>query len=1374
MKRVMFGAGIDAYVELPELTWAVDDVRQVARRLREGGFDVVTTFDGRRGDVVDALDRIGRPDDGLVVLWAGHGERSARGTLRLFTVENAASDGDMKLITVDELAECIAATQARQVLLVVDTCYSGGAAMDVSGVVAALKDRIETGERRWIGVLTASRKHEPAIDGLLAQKLVELLDYGPRNPRLRLRWSAFEQFLRGDDLADALFDEWTDPRHRPRFVTDGEAQPFLPNPLYREGASERIVEHLLWSARGGAQSEAGFWFTGRGEQLRTIVGWIAGAEPGLCLVTGPAGSGKSAVLGRVVSLADPAERDEIANATGLPPAGEDPGEGAVAAHVQVRGMTLEQLASALAGQLNTGGSHYREVLDTLSRRNPPPLIVIDGLDEAGAAVPEIAHEFLAPLARLARVLIATRSVPEPLEGLTIALDDAPVHDYVLDRLKGTGLDERRIADAIDGPFLLARIVTSQLIADPESAGDLPQTIDEAFIRDVGDDQRALGLLTALAYSYGQGFPEDVWAAVAGATRDDVLAVLAEYGRYITVSSLRGQAVYRLHQRIAETRRRDPAQAAPAVLASYERHLDRGLAAAAHPYLWGYVARHAADGGPPAIERLEALAQRDPALHTDAGFAWHGLGHAFAEAGDAVAALEPLERAVAVFARIDDAQHLADALNELGICLIEAGRWQAAVEPLEGALALRERLAEENPAFLGDLAASHNNLGGCYSDLGRHAEALEQTERAVAIREQLPGADPAGLAGSLINLAARYGESGRSGEAVAPAERAVAIRERLAAMDPEQRGSLARALVNLGIHLSAVASDDEALAASERAVAILEDQPASRDLANAYVNLGLQLSRIGRHRDALAPNAQAVAIYEQLVDANPGVRDSLAAALINLAARYNDVGRPQDALDVVTRAVALFEQLAVENPAFRLALAKALGNLGVYLAALGRPAEALAPANRSVGLLAEQPAARTDLARALSILANHLGAVGRHSEALTTAERAVPLYEDHPADLAAALHDLGVRYHEAGRTRDAIAPAQRAVAIRERLAAEQPGLRGHLARSLSALGGHYAELGQPEEAIGPTERAAVIFAELVGENPAYRGELAGALGNAAIVQAALGKPEAAVTAAELAAELYSHLAAENPVFRGPAAGALGNLAILRADDEDFARAVAAYEALAAENPAFLRDLARTLNNFDRDDAWTAAYARFAGDPYAGALLRTRRRDASLAELMTALELDAGDDPFLTADLHDALRAHRPAWEGDPPAWLTLDDALFDAAFAWLNADTMRESRARLDPRLLTDAGEAVLAEIALRHPGDERLEAHRNLLANARGHGVTAAYAPLLAEDAYRTWEALGDPAERRRFLEANLELMLSVEDPVMAARVTAAARGLRH
>src|SRR4051794_20037280 len=131
--RAMVGVGIDAYERLPELRWPVEEVQRIAGWFRDGGFDVVTALDARRSAIVDALLQAGTPAAGLVVLWAGHGERDERGGLRLYAVDNAVDDIDLKLVTVDHLAQAITATGARQILLIIDTCYSGGAAMDAAG-----------------------------------------------------------------------------------------------------------------------------------------------------------------------------------------------------------------------------------------------------------------------------------------------------------------------------------------------------------------------------------------------------------------------------------------------------------------------------------------------------------------------------------------------------------------------------------------------------------------------------------------------------------------------------------------------------------------------------------------------------------------------------------------------------------------------------------------------------------------------------------------------------------------------------------------------------------------------------------------------------------------------------------------------------------------------------------------------------------------------------------------------------------------------------------------------------------------------------------------------------------------------------------------
>lgn len=485
-------------------------------------------------------------------------------------------------------------------------------------VDAVQRKRIDR-EHRWVGIVASCQDYERAVDGALARKLLDLLEHGPADRVLRMRWSSYQAGLRGDDLIDALVKEWEQDRQVPKVLSLGDPWLIMPNPIFRPGAPEAVVEHLLWAARGASQGEAGIWFTGRSGPLRAIVAWLAARQPGLCVITGSAGCGKSAVAGRIVSLSNHDERSEIARAQGLPPAELDPGEGSVSAHLQARGMTLERCSELLAEAFGVIGAgpvpNHHDVLAWASSVSTPPVVVVDGLDEAGPEGFRIATELLAPLARYALVLVASREIPgvetQPsllasLGAAAVQIDldadpedtDRDVHEYVVARL--TGHDRSPISEMMDpelvarevvrltragdgageGPFLLARILTSQLIETPAdtSAADwekrLVTTVEEAFMRDLararplardGEElpQAGRGLLGALAYSYGSGFPaDDVWPAVASALsatgtvygRLDAFWALGEHGRYVTASSIAGQAVYRLHQRLADTLR----------------------------------------------------------------------------------------------------------------------------------------------------------------------------------------------------------------------------------------------------------------------------------------------------------------------------------------------------------------------------------------------------------------------------------------------------------------------------------------------------------------------------------------------------------------------------------------------------------------------------------------------------------------------------------------------------------------------------------------------------------------------------------------------------------------------------------------------------
>jgi tetratricopeptide (TPR) repeat protein len=61
-----------------------------------------------------------------------------------------------------------------------------------------------------------------------------------------------------------------------------------------------------------------------------------------------------------------------------------------------------------------------------------------------------------------------------------------------------------------------------------------------------------------------------------------------------------------------------------------------------------------------------------------------------------------------------------------------------------------------------------------------------------------------------------------------------------------------------------------------------------------------------------------------------------------------------------------------------------------------------------------------------------------------------------------LNNLGILYSEVGRRRDAVEPTERAVAIRETLAADNPAFLNDLAMSLNNLGACYSDVGTADE------------------------------------------------------------------------------------------------------------------------------------------------------------------------------------------------------------------------------------------------------------------------------------------------------------------------
>ena len=569
---------------------------------------------------VQAADRC--EDDLIVFYYCGHGEEQAS-QYYLATRDSRRDDLDNSALESGRLTNTLLkGLKAGQVLMILDACYAGEGAFAVCKralyLYGALGPR-ETSPSVYV-VATAKRKQEatPQAFALALEKVV----WDPRNAKtsefLQLDWvvAGINAVLRQDCP--------TQTAENLGLQSPGEWR-LLPNPAFdaraRDGEDLETVrrrkdfpEHWIYRARGGELASQAWYFTGREQALREIVAWLHEPDGGVCVVTGGAGTGKSAILGRLVTLAD----DETRKAMGdrlladVPP---DllPSEGTIDAPILVRGKTADDVVREMGGWLGVRAATAPELIDAVARLEKPLVVVGDALDEAKA--PGAIAEVLRNLAMVPHVKLLLGTRPDAPAGTTgrkvrrfgeavrlIDLDDrdaylgaSDIATYVCRRLvaendPGVVTPYRNkpelaaaVANAVakkaDGVFLVARIVSTSLIAagtpiDTASDGwvdRLPGDIGTAFETDLDrfDEERyrsftkarVKALLRPLAYGEGEGLPWDyLWAPIAGAlaggdtgfTNEDIEQLQEDAGAYIVRSSESGGSVYRLyHQALAE-------------------------------------------------------------------------------------------------------------------------------------------------------------------------------------------------------------------------------------------------------------------------------------------------------------------------------------------------------------------------------------------------------------------------------------------------------------------------------------------------------------------------------------------------------------------------------------------------------------------------------------------------------------------------------------------------------------------------------------------------------------------------------------------------------------------------------------------------------
>ncbi|RPF38069.1 hypothetical protein [Streptomyces sp. TLI_185] len=190
-------------------------------------------------------------------------------------------------------------------------------------------------------------------------------------------------------------------------------------------ADER--RHFVEKAAGGELGEQAWYFEGRETERYDVLSWLDTTREGLLVVTGPAGSGKSALLGHVLIHTRPELTEPLSRAghlSDLPPGTPRP-TGAFDLAVHLTGVSpqalLDRIASAVGESLpadNPFDSQVAWLTGRLANRHlrrargedaKTFTLLADALDEAHLPL-VIAEEVLRPLARTpgARVVVGTR------------------------------------------------------------------------------------------------------------------------------------------------------------------------------------------------------------------------------------------------------------------------------------------------------------------------------------------------------------------------------------------------------------------------------------------------------------------------------------------------------------------------------------------------------------------------------------------------------------------------------------------------------------------------------------------------------------------------------------------------------------------------------------------------------------------------------------------------------------------------------------------------------------------------------------------------------------------------------------------------------
>jgi WD40 repeat protein len=601
--------------------------------------------------------------DVVAIYFTGHALVGEDKRHHLLTSDYRESNLLATSLTTEQLVSLLAHAHVKHALVILDTCASGQGALDGASSMARFGEGPDAdrnpGSGYWL--VAASRPREEATVRVFAEALVETID----NPAFA---GEGQRFLDISAVIAAVNPKLANSGQSARFavVHGSGTSPSLPNPRFnplvplgidvatqRRIASQQDLQGY-WSPRARGvevEGQPGNFFCGRSQVLRDIEQWLrCGTKRGL-LVTGNPGSGKSAILARILLLSDPVSRDSIA----LP--NDDIDADLLFEYIRggvyCRNKSFDEVISELGGLSGYGVDvPVQDMIEVLSSKLPGSVYILDGLDESDDAG-RVIKELIIPVVRSpngARILLGVRRyLTNELSSVVQSIDideeeyvqlkdlalyaemiiQEPLDNQASSRyLKAPGklLDAitTEIAKSSYPTFLIARLTARSLARadarvdplDPSWVLRLPKSVEAAMEADLSrygaERIRVTEMLRPLAMARGLGLPWDgLWAGLATAlsesgavyTDEQIEWLMEHAGGYIVNTLEDGRSVYRLYHQALIDYLRDPPLDRHRQTMVFRSLVDsvpllEGCRTweAAHPYILQHLASHASEVG----------------------------------------------------------------------------------------------------------------------------------------------------------------------------------------------------------------------------------------------------------------------------------------------------------------------------------------------------------------------------------------------------------------------------------------------------------------------------------------------------------------------------------------------------------------------------------------------------------------------------------------------------------------------------------------------------------------------------------------------------------------------------------------------------------